>query len=192
MQTILLILKPASPTRPDAGRSGIAESNFNRSLPAVSLTLANCTGTLQALLFGALCAALALTPSSYAASPDVSGGNAHTLYLLGNGTVNATGLNASGQLGDGTTNDRSSPVPVVSQTTPSTLALTGISAIAAGASHSLFLKDDNTVWSTGLNTSGQLGQGNTTSPRNTPAKINNFSATAIAAGGAHRDRKSVV
>ena len=40
--------------------------------------------------------------------------------------------------------------------------LTGITAVAGGAAHSLFLKNDNTVWACGRNWLGQLGDGTTT------------------------------
>ena len=39
-------------------------------------------------------------------------GSSHTVYLKGDGTVLAVGRNNYGQLVDGTTTDRSTPVPV--------------------------------------------------------------------------------
>jgi alpha-tubulin suppressor-like RCC1 family protein len=53
------------------------------------------------------------------------------------GTVLAWGFNGSGELGDGTTIDRASPVPVQ--------GLTGVTALAAGNAHSLALLADGTV-----------------------------------------------
>ncbi|HLG35913.1 MAG TPA: T9SS type A sorting domain-containing protein, partial [Bacteroidia bacterium] len=50
--------------------------------------------------------------------------------------------------------NRSTPVQVNT--------LTGITAVAGGAAHSLFLKNDNTVWACGRNWLGQLGDGTTT------------------------------
>jgi hypothetical protein len=47
--------------------------------------------------------------------------------------------------------DRSLPVPVS--------GISGVVAIAAGASHSLALKDDGTFWAWGDNNYGQLGTG---------------------------------
>ena len=43
----------------------------------------------------------------------LSAGNAHTSALRTNGSAWAWGINTSGQLGDGTTTNRSSPVSVV-------------------------------------------------------------------------------
>ncbi|MGE5799889.1 MAG: hypothetical protein ACM337_06135 [Syntrophaceae bacterium] len=98
----------------------------------------------------------------------------HTLFQKSDGTVWAWGNNASGQLGDGTTIDRYSPVAVS--------GLTGVTAVAAGGAHSLALKNDGTVWAWGSNTSGQLGDG-TTSDRLTPVQVGGLSGvTAIAAG----------
>ena len=40
---------------------------------------------------------------------------------------------------------------------------TGVQAISAGYSHSMMLKQDGSVWATGYNRNGQLGDGTTTS-----------------------------
>jgi len=97
--------------------------------------------------------------------------------LKNDGTVWAWGRNASGQLGDGTTTDHSTPVQVT--------GLTGINAIAAGRSHSLALKNDATLWAWGSNGSGQLGDG-TTTERNIPVAVSGLSnVTSIAAGSSH-------
>jgi alpha-tubulin suppressor-like RCC1 family protein len=55
--------------------------------------------------------------------------------------------------------------------------------IAAGDNHSLLLKADHTLWATGYNVYGQLGDGTTTN-RNAPVKIME-NVKAIAAGDAH-------
>ncbi|HEY6503701.1 MAG TPA: hypothetical protein VIZ28_07005 [Chitinophagaceae bacterium] len=72
------------------------------------------------------------------------------LVVLGNGKVKAWGNNQFGQLGDGTTTDRHTPVEVV---------ISNIAAVAAGAYHSLALTYDGKVWAWGRNSSGQLGDG---------------------------------
>ena len=47
--------------------------------------------------------------------------------------------------------DRTSPVQV--------LGITNVASVAAGYKHSLFLKNDNTIWGCGYNLLGQLGDG---------------------------------
>jgi alpha-tubulin suppressor-like RCC1 family protein len=59
----------------------------------------------------------------------------------------------------------------------------GVASAAAGFSHSLFLKQDGTLWATGTNSSGQLGDGSTTD-RSMPVQVASGVA-AVAAGGNH-------
>src|SRR3989338_208642 len=99
-------------------------------------------------------------------------GNYQTLALKSDGTLWAWGWNAYGEVGDNSTTQRNTPVQVHG---PSDVGfLTGITAIAAGTSHSLALKSDGTVWACGnngqLNNVGQLGD-NSTTQRNTPVQV---------------------
>jgi alpha-tubulin suppressor-like RCC1 family protein len=57
----------------------------------------------------------------------------------------------------------------------------GVTAIAAGADHSLFLKTDGSLWAVGYNDCGQLGDG-TLNNTNRPEQIVPNGVTAIAAG----------
>lgn len=105
------------------------------------------------------------------------GGNGgdHSLFLLADGSVRATGENLLGQIGDGTTADRSAAVNVS--------GLTNVVAIAAGASHSLALRNDGTVWAWGRNSEGQSGSCITTACR-IPSKLDGLTDIVdIAAGG---------
>lgn len=103
-----------------------------------------------------------------------AGGYAHSLALKSDGSVWAWGYNNAGQLGDGTTTQRLSPVQVS--------GLSGGVAVAAGTSHSLTLKADGTVWGWGSNVYGQLGDG-TTINRTLPVQVSGLSGVvAIAAG----------
>ena len=85
------------------------------------------------------------------------------------------GANVYGQLGDGTTNTAFFPEQIVAS---------GVTAIAAGRQHSLFLKGDGSLWGIGWNYYGQLADG---SLRNTnqPQQIVASNVTAVAAGYAH-------
>jgi alpha-tubulin suppressor-like RCC1 family protein len=106
----------------------------------------------------------------------IAAGMAHSLFLCSDSKVWAWGSNAYGNLGDGTTTTtNSNPVQVV--------GITGIISIAAGERHSLFLKNDGTVWASGFNGNGQLGDG-TTTQRNTPVQVLGLTGIiSIAASG---------
>jgi len=112
---------------------------------------------------------------------DIAAGRNHTCAVRANGTVACWGDNSSGQLGDGTTTTRLSPVAVI--TSPNT-PLTTVIAIAAGEAHTCALLAVGTVLCWGLNLNGQLGDGTTTT-RLAPVGVGVLtSVVAIAAGGA--------
>ena len=130
---------------------------------------------------------LALAPWSPAlAGPgaqQVVGGEAHTCTLTDTDEVWCWGSNGSGQLGDGTTTQRTTPVAVT--------GLSGSTALAAGGAHTCALTATGGVWCWGLNSSGQLGDG-TTANKNTPVEVRDVAGTgalsgvkALVAGGAH-------
>ena len=55
----------------------------------------------------------------------------------------------------------------------------------ATATHTIYVKDDGTVWAWGNNNNGQLGDGSATS-KNTPVQVSGlYSMTAVAAGSGH-------
>ena len=60
----------------------------------------------------------------------------------------------------------------------------GAIAVAAGSSHSLVVKKDGSVWATGRNTFGQLGDGSVISKANFVPVVPS-GAQAVAAGGGH-------
>ncbi|WP_395836206.1 RCC1 domain-containing protein [Cystobacter fuscus] len=92
----------------------------------------------------------------------VIAGATHSLALRSDGTVWAWGNNDNGQLGDGTTTHRLSPVQVP--------GLTGVVALAAGNSYSMAMLSDGTVRTWGNNNHGQLGNG-TTTHANSPGPV---------------------
>jgi alpha-tubulin suppressor-like RCC1 family protein len=86
----------------------------------------------------------------------VSAGGATTLALTWNGRVYAWGDNSSGQLGNGSTTEESTPVLV---SLPSGVRAT---AVSAGGATSLARTWYGRVYAWGDNSSGQLGDGSTT------------------------------
>jgi alpha-tubulin suppressor-like RCC1 family protein len=109
----------------------------------------------------------------------VSAGYSHVLALAGDGSVWAWGTNSFGELGF-----NSSGLTVA---TPSKVAnVSGIVAIAAGGNFSLALAADGTVWGWGINQSGELGTGATSTPVYSPVQVRNLNGIVqIAAGGDH-------
>ncbi len=85
------------------------------------------------------------------------------------GTVWAWGGNDYGQLGDGTIVDSPTPVQVVGS--GGVGYLTGVAAVAAGAFHTVALRDDGTVWAWGSNSNRQLGDGTTLARSPTPVQV---------------------
>lgn len=108
----------------------------------------------------------------------VAAGSNHNLGLRSDGAVMAWGWNQMGQLGDGTTDSRLSPVAVRSLDH-------GVAAVAASG-HSLALTVDGSVFGWGWNDRGQVGDG-TTINRRTPTPVRRLAddAIAIEAGGSH-------
>ena len=106
----------------------------------------------------------------------ISAGNLHTVALRNDGTAWAWGSNWSDQLGSGIRSEHQ-PIPTRVQN------LTNITAIAAAQRHTVFLRNDGTVWAVGDNWSGQLGDG-TRTHRTTPVQVQDLTnVTAIAATG---------
>lgn len=96
----------------------------------------------------------------------IATGHYHSLALLSDGTARAWGLGSSGQLGNGATVTRRTPVTV---TSTGTSPLTHISKLAAGRAHSLAIRDGQ-LYAWGDNTYGQLGDGTTTN-RSRPVPV---------------------
>jgi len=114
--------------------------------------------------------------SSVVAVAAGSGSN-HSLAVKSDGSVWAWGANQSGQLGDGTTTNRSRPMQVP--------GLTGVVAVAIGWDHNLAVKSDGSVWTWGWNHYGQLGDG-TTTDRSSPVQVPGLTGVvAVAAGSGH-------
>jgi alpha-tubulin suppressor-like RCC1 family protein len=109
----------------------------------------------------------------------VAAGTDDSLALTSTGAVLAWGLNDYGQLGNGSTGNNVAPV---NATLP---AGTKVTAIAAGARHTLALTSTGSVLAWGYNADGELGDGNRTSS-NVPVDVKlppGTKVTAVAAGG---------
>ena len=115
--------------------------------------------------------------NSLGISSSVAAGYYHSLFLKEDGSLWAMGYNGEGQLGNGEQNwnANSSPVQVVDS---------GVVQVAAGNEHSLFLKDDGSLWAMGYNWTGQLGNGNTEN-QTTPVQVVDSGVAQVAAGESH-------
>jgi alpha-tubulin suppressor-like RCC1 family protein len=91
----------------------------------------------------------------------VASGLSHTSAIKTDGTLWTWGRNTSGQLGDNTATSRSTPVTTFA-------GGTNWKQVACGQQFIAAIKTDGTLWTWGINTSGQLGRNPDTSPRLTP------------------------
>ena len=107
----------------------------------------------------------------------VSAGYYHTIAIKTDGTLWAWGFNNYGQLGDGTTTNRSSPTQIGSGT--------NWSSVSAGGYHTVAIKTDGTLWVWGNNGNGKLGDG-TTTDRYSPVQIGSGTNwSSVSTGGHH-------
>lgn len=109
----------------------------------------------------------------------ISAGSSHTCTLLDGGGVKCWGHNNFGQLGNGTVDNSSIPVSVGG-------LFEGVTAIAAGQSHTCVLTLSGGVKCWGNNFFGQLGDGTTIGHLN-PVAVSGLDTgvTAITAGASH-------
>ena len=113
----------------------------------------------------------------------ITSGYDHNCAILDDASVSCWGNNGYGQLGDGTTTDRSTPTPTSSLGTGRTAV-----AISSGAYHTCAILDNASVSCWGRNEYGRLGDG-TTTDRSTPTPTSSLgtgrTAVAISSGYYH-------
>ena len=116
----------------------------------------------------------------------ISAGGAHTCALATSGAAKCWGYNETGQLGNGTTTDSTTPVQVTGLTTGSTAITAGASDARGPWDHTCALTSGGAVKCWGWNYTGQLGNGTTTNST-TPVQVSGLTTgvTAITAGGMH-------
>ncbi len=107
---------------------------------------------------GEACGAVCTTPVGVSAlgsgAVSVSAGDFHTCVVTTAGGVACWGRNGDGQLGDGTTTTRTSPVDVSGLTS-------GVAGVSAGDTHTCAVTSSGGVKCWGRNDDGQLGDGGT-------------------------------
>ena len=134
---------------------------------AVALAVAACGGETS--------------PTQPAARPfaKMSAGGAGTCGVTAGGAAYCWGSNFSGQLGDGTTTDRSSPVLVTGG-----VSFAAVSA-GPGGDFTCGVTSGGAVYCWGYNGNGELGDGTTTNRSSPVLVMGGVSFAAVSAGGAH-------
>jgi alpha-tubulin suppressor-like RCC1 family protein len=94
----------------------------------------------------------------------VSAGCTHSLGVRQNGSAWAWGSGSNGQLGDGTTTAKSSPVSVVG-------GFTDWCQVSAGGNHSVAVRSNGTAWAWGQSTLGKLGDNVISSNKSSPVSV---------------------
>ncbi|MBF0450216.1 MAG: hypothetical protein HQK75_05900, partial [Candidatus Magnetomorum sp.] len=131
-------------------------------------------------------AAFSLTPVETASTPKfemIDAGHkdytqSHILAVDNTGSIWGWGSNDHGQLGQ---NPLNKEIFAPQQITN----LSDVRSIAAGAEHSIALKNDGTVWTWGYNNSGQLGLGTSGNESYTPTQVTGIGTAEQIAAGAY-------
>jgi alpha-tubulin suppressor-like RCC1 family protein len=106
----------------------------------------------------------------------VSAGAEHTCAIKTDGTLWCWGYNGSGQLGDGTNANKSTPTQVGTDT--------DWAMVSAGGNHTCAIKNDGRLFCWGWNGYGQLGDG-TNSEKWTPTQVGTDTDWAMVSAGWH-------
>lgn len=90
-------------------------------------------------------------------------GSSHSVSIQSDGSLWSWGMNTYGQLGDGTYDQKNSPVQI--------LKGTSWKKVSAGRDHTLAIKSDGTLWAWGSNDDYQLGINLVLRNKNIPTQI---------------------
>src|SRR5438128_186280 len=151
-----------------------------------ALDLRHVLAALSALAAGAVGLVGEQRPTEHATSPTftaVSAGGRHTCGVTAAGAAYCWGTNGSGQLGDGTTTERSIPALVGRGVRFTAVSAAGSQGADDG--HTCGVTTAGAAYCWGLNNYGQVGDGSTTT-RSSPARVaGGMRFTAVSAGGMH-------
>src|SRR6056300_957857 len=116
----------------------------------------------------------------------VACGDNYTMVIATDGSLHGLGLNSQGQLGDGTTTNRLSPVLI----NGGSLSGKNVSSVACGYYHTMVIATDGSLHGFGYNVYGQLGDGAQYTTRLSPVLINGGSlsgksVSSVACGESH-------
>jgi alpha-tubulin suppressor-like RCC1 family protein len=134
---------------------GLAQSNLNRVLVPTEVHDVGNVGFLHSVTA-------------------IMGGEVHNIALKADGTVWGWGINFFGQVGNGTTNDASTPMQ--------TSGLNSVIALGGRGYHTLAIESDGSVWGWGWNNAGELGDG-TTNRTTVPVKVVGLTNPAVVSAG---------
>ena len=136
------------------------------------MTVLLTTGSLVAIA-PRIAGAVTTTP----APPTLASKGGHSCAVVTGGVVSCWGENTNGELGDSTTQNRTTPVVARN--------LVGAESVAAGDHHTCAVTISGTVSCWGQNTAGQIGDG-TTTLRKVPTAVSGVTnAKQVAAGLSH-------
>ena len=105
------------------------------------------------------------------AAVEVATGVLSSCARKNDGTLWCWGANSAGELGDGSSSSRPSPVQV-------TALGACVVQVEVGGAHACARKDDGTLWCWGWNRFGQVGDG-TTEDRHTPVQVSALGASIV-------------
>ena len=121
-----------------------------------------------------------VSPVGISSAVEIESGpnSSHVCARLADATIRCWGYNVYGQIGDGTTSNRTSPYDP---------GLTGVIGLSVGDGHTCALLSGGTVRCVGLNSGGQLGDGTTTNNTSWVTVSGVTTAEAIWGGGGSRN-----